>query len=1558
MGHTRLSKPGPLREGFEFQDLYGVHLALSWLEHPSHYQWIRLEAQEFGWLDDVTALKTDGTLTLIQIKHVTERPDRTEFAIDDLIKAEGAKRSLFQKWFISWVEAIRNPAFRSVEPVLYTNRPMAAEFRSICVGPDALHIHYESLRSKYPDAYLLMLEQAGTDQAKVNEFLLIFSFQFDRADIEPSEQALIGRAEALNISREGFSSLRDQVWHWATKRGPDGETIQITLDDIKRACGWRKPEGLNENFPIAEDYVSLGGNLVETFARVISQSDAADFVLADVPGAGKSTFLAKLAEHFLEHSIPCVRHHYYLGLSDRSMYERVRSGRTADALMAELASFSTAAINPSQEKLRQILTTTAGDLKARGLRLVVILDGLDHVLRTEDADELGTVLKQLLPPPDNCSIVLGTRLIPIPAVSALLSHIPPERRLTVPRLIHEDCMAMMSNHQNLQISEHDTNSLAARLLRITEGLPLHAHYSLVQLEIVSGGRYLHDTVFDQLIPYGGDLKTYYDAIWDPLTAETKVLAVLFAIADFAIPRGALSELFHGSAPELQRGYEQLRPFINESERGISLFHASFQEYISAHRDAEIYRTTSLQRLISWLSGPPGPPDLRWRWLNVKEYEAGDPEPLIQGTTRDWAVASILDGYDPDEIQTLLRLAAHAAMEMDDYPRALERDMLADYIENGCRFHDDLWAEIVSLVRLFQLDGARQSAQQYLDVISETDAVLLEEAKHTDGETLAEIGVEFYERLRGVVRERELHNYKDEVATAAKHYISVLAIARTPAKEVLEFLGRFSSDLRSLLYEHYVGALLETTQPSSALSLVGASDDTERAKPRLLEKIARSLVFAAPANSYVGLGTGPWAQMYSYLIQKEAINIHCEWPSVDDFPDTIPRFSDEQQALLSAVYVRIWVMSCLAGVTRQRASLDNWLTGLPTHCWTARTARVVAEFGWLSGSDLLGNGLDVCAHCARLSDVEEITPGDPSWDDWELWKSYKAALRTILIDLLSLRTAYQKRRLDDAAFAALHQIQALTEYDLYHLLLECRPDLLERTPLENFVNRRLQDLKTRLDTFPERAQAYMEVAQLTRRAGATQLCREALASAVSNALGYGYHKDMFLYEVIHAMIYAAPHHLVEAESLIDRIAPIANVIDRITDKDETGNLLEDFAELCIHSGRTSSAAGSYTSVFRDERYYLAEGIFSAIAESGDLDCIWTRSLVSTVIDRRSRSQLKKRAQLEPHAQEVVERLRNTDHDPLLAPLSPPKAEAKRESEPILETLNEQLWQVHPPEQIQPEQFVAFSDAHRGDFRFDEFCERWWSHWEQQDRERAYGALRQVLDRPNSRKLGRDLELNILPDVLEREDPAQGFDFLLRTARGLHVWNSFYTQPEKTERAFSVLLQYFPNRVNEFVRRTVESAGYRKRMSALPIRRGVQLLVMERRYEAARGLLQAAVRFLEMLMADLQLPKVNWPASEDAIVDCLFTRLFHVHPEIRSRAASEIGRLLIEEESRDRIRREITERLAKCDLESEALLLLYPIAWARQRGVDWPIENLRTILQVKCSAIDLLLEGIGA
>jgi uncharacterized protein (UPF0147 family) len=182
--------------------------------------------------------------------------------------------------------------------------------------------------------------------------------------------------------------------------------------------------------------------------------------------------------------------------------------------------------------------------------------------------------------------------------------------------------------------------------------------------------------------------------------------------------------------------------------------------------------------------------------------------------------------------------------------------------------------------------------------------------------------------------------------------------------------------------------------------------------------------------------------------------------------------------------------------------------------------------------------------------------------------------------------------------------------------------------------------------------------------------------------------------------------------------------------------------------------------------------------------------------------------------------------------------------------------------------------------------WYSHWSLKNGKAAYRLLREVLDWPSNRIFGGDLELNLLPAVLEFDGPQEGFEFLIRAAGALHVWNSFYTQSDKTERAFEFLLEHFSQRVDEFIRRTLETVGSRNGLTALPVRRGVQLLVKAGRLDSAKELLGTAVAVLEQLMGDLQLPVLNVRNSEESLIDAVFDRLYHVHPEVRSRTAVEL------------------------------------------------------------------------
>jgi hypothetical protein len=212
----------------------------------------------------------------------------------------------------------------------------------------------------------------------------------------------------------------------------------------------------------------------------------------------------------------------------------------------------------------------------------------------------------------------------------------------VPRMSADDCKAMLLAHPAIEVPEHAVDAVATRLAQITEGLPLHAHYSVIQLESLSRQRFIMEDVLDQLVPYGGDLEKYYETIWQTFGPETKILAIVFAVSEFPVPRAAMPAVFNGTATELQRAIEMLTPFVNETLQGLTLFHASFQEFVSDHADTVMYRAASLERLIQWLRLH-AKPSLRWRWLHAKEFEAGNSQPLIDSTNREWIIDSIKDG---------------------------------------------------------------------------------------------------------------------------------------------------------------------------------------------------------------------------------------------------------------------------------------------------------------------------------------------------------------------------------------------------------------------------------------------------------------------------------------------------------------------------------------------------------------------------------------------------------------------------------------------------------------------------------------------------------------------------------------------------------------------------------------------------------------------------------------------------------------------------------------------------------------------------------------------------
>jgi NACHT domain len=1528
-------------------------MALSWLEHPADFVWVQFEAEEYGYLDDVVILKSDQTLSLIQIKHVTERPDRPGLSLEDLLQKKTARsRSLFEKWFQSWLSVESDPQYKSIDAILYTNRPPAEDFAAVLSAEIPQRIEAAKLQERYSTTFESFRNQAGKASDRLDAFLGTIAFRFNSADIEPTEQILRARAKELNITSEGFASLLDQISIWSTRRNTDGTTVKVNLDTIKRACGWRKVKKLSEDFPVASDYVPLGGNLLEGFAQHLLSLDGGDYILSDVPGAGKSTFLAKLSEYLQDKNVPCIRHHYFLSGDDESRFERLNSRRTADALIAELEAFIDVSVSPSLDTLKEILTAASAGLHQKGQTLVILLDGLDHVLRAEDEEELALLLKRLLPPPPHLSIIFGTRHIPSARVRALFQHVPSDRRYNVPRLNADDCKAMLRVHPAIDIPDHAVEAVATRLAEITEGLPLHAHYCLVQLEALSQQGIVLEYTLDQLVPYGGDLGSYYETIWEALSPETKVLAIVLAVAEFAVPRDAMPMLFSGTASDLQRALESLRPFVNETIHGLTLFHASFQEFVSNHSDTETYMAASLERLIQWLRVH-AKASLRWRWLHVKQFQAGNPQPLIESTDRAWIINSIKDGRPLHAIEEILRLACHAAMLQSDYCTALFRGMSADQIKYNPEANDHIWSDALSMVGLQRLDGV-SGPLHFTDFERNNSDVLLELAKRAPGEELPAIIDELFQRFKNIAYAKGGMNHESALEEAANYYVSALAIARTSVQDVVAFIQRFNFEpARFAVSQDYVSALLTSEQFTNALAAVDLLPVTEDQRALLREKIAFASFSQHGTYTSQAAGEGLWAQMGNKVILNHAVAPRYVWPQRSELPLSIERFKDEERAALSRVFHSAWLNGLVAGTTKDQASLDSWIKDVRTQGWTGKTASHLASMGFAMGEILVDLKLDLCAPLSTLNEVDVITPGDPSWEDYELWISYKQALQNILHDSLSLRFAFQQKTVDYNTLNRITSISGFEEYDQYKLLLSCGAELLPRNIVVSFVDARLQALRTRLQEFPERAEAYLEVAILARRTGASSLSERCLRDAIDTLLGYGNHKDIFFYELLRSLGLAVQHDATVVPALLDRVATVVNVIRSVTDGDETSHLIEEFAGISMQLGSSAMAAAVYRQMMDDERFYQAESVFEKIAEFGQLSNVWVRSLLRTSADSSSRHRIAQRAENDVDAAALAAELHAVDHDPVLQVSTPKSSTADRSRQEDRLNLIESTVRATRSEDIPPQHFVEFCTQNHNDHYLSDFSEKWLDFWTPKSRKAAYECVTNAMDQRLIRSWSGGLELKLLPLVLEFEGPAKAFEALIAAAREVHVWSSFYTQAEKTETVFNFLKKHFPDQTDTFIRRTVESAGYHKHLGALPVRRGAQFFFLAGRPKEAVALITAGTERLIELMANVELPAIHWTREESNLLDSLFTRLFHVHPEVRSRAAQSLGEFLLNRETSEPTRKELESRLSACRLESQLITLLYPIAYARRQGYAWPDSELAPHLKERCAALDLVL-----
>lgn len=428
---SRFTRTGIRRSGDDYQDLCALELLIEMLEHPKRFRWAKVEADEAGVLDDVLALREDGTYVARQVKYAGHPDEDSDpWTWDRFLQARElhgkASASLLLRWFRSWRKI--SGLGRIADASLESNRRAGDGIREI-LHPDGT-VPFDHI----PEGTSSEIVRQFGDESEARAFFSEFKFRVDRADLDVLDGGLSRRFYTLGGTDEGWLSLKDQLRLWVRERHQPSSDGSITLADVRAAAKWYRLATLPQDLAVPEDYILPSKAFHDDFLLAVLRRRYGCLVLAAPPALGKSTYLSYLVSALQRAGVPVVRHHYLLRVGDRTR-GRLDYRRVAESLMGDLSAAYPDALgdlgtkNPDPDQLGDWIEKAGAHFMAQGTVLVVVIDGLDHVWRERRSrDELNRLFEHLIPVPNGVVLVVGTQPVDDALLPRrLLSECPRER---------------------------------------------------------------------------------------------------------------------------------------------------------------------------------------------------------------------------------------------------------------------------------------------------------------------------------------------------------------------------------------------------------------------------------------------------------------------------------------------------------------------------------------------------------------------------------------------------------------------------------------------------------------------------------------------------------------------------------------------------------------------------------------------------------------------------------------------------------------------------------------------------------------------------------------------------------------------------------------------------------------------------------------------------------------------------------------------------------------------------------------------------------------------------
>ena len=1539
----------PIRSGFDYQDLWTLKLCGDWLSNPDKYKWIQIEAnptEDKFFLDDIVLLDNIDKYHLYQAKFKTDHT--YTWVWDDFLKTRTGKKgkslpSLLKKWATSF-HSLKTENIEEV--LLITNGTISEEIQKFILNQK---VDIEKLKKENSNLYYTIQTEVG-DESDTTEFFSKFKFVFENKRIDDIETEIVEDifCNSLSATINGVNSLLLAI----KKEARNEFTVKLSIELIKQWCEFDKPKPLNEKFEIPSDFQFFDENTHNTILQNFQNTEGGVKIIFGKPGTGKSVYLSQLSEILKKQNILTIKHHYHINPAENNSFERLTSERVIEAVKAQFKSTEfkqylgeLANKNSKEIPLRDFISQVAQNLLQDQKSLVIIIDGLDHVTREKDVNELKKFLDEIFYPQTGVWIVFGTQpqVKNEPILHSIFSKCSTDNEIeikglnknTISEIINENLIKLNIPEDNIILRD-----LINKIFDITKGNPLHLRYILKQLKNTFHNTLVTEYSCSNLIPYSDDIQEYYSTLWNTLGNNIKTFLLTFIGVDFQFTYQQFIECissFDDSDLEISNKFKKVQHLISSDSRNrFGIFHNSFEVFLLDQNEWTEQKQIIKINIKKWLEKS-NYENLKWAELRKLEYSLGNNNQILE-IDKNWLIDAISHPRNSSQIKSQLNLCLKVAIEKKYFVKALEVSNLNTYYKNAHEFIEEasqlIWIESINLNPYFIDDLILSELPS--DILVSISNIANEFGKFYVIDDIIEILQErlYYQEYRVGV-----------IPTETRAIIKVIPYDRNyEANRIYNYIIQFREfKISSLLFSFYSKQLLLLDQKTKLNELLNFDlENQERQvilenciKHDLKQKTSefKVLIENNEHNSLLG-------QIY-LILQGETLSQLPKLPNYNEFPHTIKEHGEER-GMWTEKFHDLFLIGFIYALSDEQKYLEQWIKAAPVQWPAQATSTLFASALKIASKIENDNKIDYKDIFSDLKDIEDLHWPDDG-DKLEFKHAFTNALTNILKGIV-----YLKYSLDDSViinktdYKTIISTPFFKQYDLFNLILELNIPILEKSVFQIISNTKIKALAESINYFSERSEDYVNLANFNLLYKENSKSRELLNNAIDNFLGYGYHNDAYIFDVLESIELCTKANIDQKiiNDWIQRIIPIISNIGEYTDGAETHPLVDFLSKY-----RKKLLFKFYFSLAEKEELYPAQETFKYVIKSLSFSEDVEIALASTALDKDSLHELKEKAKISEKAKaslEIIQTYFGEIHykDDYRGSSYDFQEEETNYSEVTADKLEEHLKKIESK------------------WDFDKYIIGWTKFWlEENDKQVIYHLIKSISFKNNDIKYVSGELLDILYPLAYEFDNEESFKYLCFAQINDHGWDRSWTYKSNVEKRWTYLKEKYPRRYLEFFENSV-GGGF-------PLSRGIEFFIYFDDIAKAEKITEAGLVFSEELMADLNLESPDWAKDtfqEIDEIDLLFQRLVWPSPLVRERAATAIGNLMATSPQKEEIYSRLLAWIRSWKIESIIAIGLLPIIKTFQVCVNTKdvsfikIEDIINSIQASSIVIEELLEEI--